>query len=102
MLASFHVSIVGFLSLSPEADWVFTPRTGAVCIETPWEQDQMGVLVHIPKPSSCLKAQCCPSATLGPHGSLSPGYPLSGLFLSVFGFLLAFKPQPGFQDCAEP
>lgn len=44
MLASFHVSIVGSLSLSPEADWVFTLRTGAVCIETPWEQDQTGEL----------------------------------------------------------
>lgn len=50
----------GCLSLSPEADWIFMLRTGTVCIETPWEQDQTGevefehsaflMLVNIPKP----------------------------------------------------
>lgn len=54
--------LVGSLSLSPEADWIFMLRTGTVCIETPWEQDQTGelefehsvflMLVYIPKHSA--------------------------------------------------
>lgn len=62
-------------------------------------------------PSACTQPQAqrlpenpmLPQCNPGPPCSLSTGrYPLSGLLLSVFGFLLAVKPQPVSKTVLSP